>query len=132
MNDLDDRLQRLAAEATKDVTPPDVAVIRRRGRRRRVLSRPVLAGTVALVLVLAVVVALAAAAARVGRRPAPLPPRCQRPPRFPPPAGRPTWTAPTTCAFATPQVGSCGPGHSATSWSHRSMQADGPAGRSTR
>ena len=60
MNDLDDRLQRLAAEATKHALAPDVEVIMRRGRRRRALSGPVLAGTVALVVVLAAVVALAA------------------------------------------------------------------------
>jgi len=60
MNDLDDSLQRLAAEATKDVTPPDVAVIMRHGRHRQALSRPVLVGTVALVVVLAAAVALAA------------------------------------------------------------------------
>ena len=60
MKDLDARLQGLAAEATKDVTAPDLAVIVRRGRRRRALSGPVLAGAVALVLVLAAAVALAA------------------------------------------------------------------------
>jgi hypothetical protein len=60
MNDLDARLQRLAAEATKHARAPEVEVIMRRGRRRRVLSRPVLAGTVAMALVLAAVVALAA------------------------------------------------------------------------
>jgi len=60
MNDLDARLERLAAEATKDATAPDVEVVMRRGRHRRRRSRPVLAGTVALVLVLAAVVALAA------------------------------------------------------------------------
>jgi hypothetical protein len=60
MNDLDDSLQRLAAEATKDVTPPEVAVIMRHGRHRQALSRPVLVGTVALVVVLAAAVALAA------------------------------------------------------------------------
>jgi hypothetical protein len=59
MNDLDARLERLAAEATKDAEVPDVEVIMRRGRRRRALSGPVLAGTVALVLVLAAVVGLA-------------------------------------------------------------------------
>jgi hypothetical protein len=64
MNDLDARLQRLAAEATKDATAPDVAVIMRRGRRRRALSRPVLAGTVALAVVLVAVVALAAVRGR--------------------------------------------------------------------
>jgi hypothetical protein len=60
MNDLDARLQRLAAEATKHTTAPDVEVIMRRGRRRRTLSGPVVAGTVALAVVLAAVVALAA------------------------------------------------------------------------
>jgi hypothetical protein len=60
MKDLDARLERLAAEATKDATAPEVAVIMRRARRWRALSGPVLAGTVALVLVLAAVVGLAA------------------------------------------------------------------------
>ena len=39
MNDLDARLQRLAAEATKDVTAPDLEVIVRRGRRREHLRK---------------------------------------------------------------------------------------------
>jgi hypothetical protein len=60
MNDLDARLERLAAEATKHATPLDLQVIVRRGRRRRGLSGPVLVGTVALVVVLAAAVALAA------------------------------------------------------------------------
>ena len=69
MNDLEARLQRLAAEATKDVTAPDLEVIVRRGRRRHALSGPVLAGAVALVLVLAAVVALAAVRGRADRPP---------------------------------------------------------------
>lgn len=69
MNDLDARLERLAAEATKDAVAPDVEVVMRRGRRRRALSGPVLAGTVALVLVLVAVVALAAVRGQ-GRSPA--------------------------------------------------------------
>ena len=69
MNDLDARLQRLAAEATRDVTAPDLEVIVRRGRRRYALSGPVLAGAVALVLVLAAVVALAAVRGRTDRPP---------------------------------------------------------------
>jgi hypothetical protein len=60
MNDLDDRLQRLAAEATRHAVAPDVQVIMRRGHHRRVFSRPVLAGTVAMVVVLAAVVVLTA------------------------------------------------------------------------
>jgi hypothetical protein len=84
MNDLDDRLQRLAAEATKRATAPGVAVIMRRGRRRRALSGPVLAGTVALVVVLAAVVALAAVRGRA-----------DRPPTGPAPTSAPT-TAPTS------------------------------------
>jgi hypothetical protein len=88
MNDLDARLQRLAAEATKHTTVPDVEVIIRRGRRRRALSRPVLAGTVALVLVLVAVVALAAVRGRA-----------DRPPVGPSPTTTPT-TAPTSTAVA--------------------------------
>jgi hypothetical protein len=60
MNDLNARLERLAAEATKHARAPDVEVILRRGRHRRARSRPVLVGTVALVVVLAAAVALAA------------------------------------------------------------------------
>jgi cell division protein FtsX len=44
--DLDERLERLAAEAARDAVPPEVAVIARRGRRRR---RRRLAGSAALV-----------------------------------------------------------------------------------
>jgi hypothetical protein len=73
MNDLDTRLERLAAEATKHARAPDVAVIMRRGRRRRALSGPVLAGTVALVVVLAAVVALAAVRGQDRAPVAPLP-----------------------------------------------------------
>jgi hypothetical protein len=79
MNDLDANLQRLAAEATRDSTTPDVQVIMRRGRRRRVLSRPVLAGTVALVLVLAAAVALAAVRGRADRPPVGPAPTTPRP-----------------------------------------------------
>jgi hypothetical protein len=89
MNDLDAKLQRLAAEATKHATTPDLEVIVRRGRRRRVLSRPVLAGTVALVLVLAAVVALAAVRGRA-----------DRPPVGPAPTTSPT-TAPTSTVVAS-------------------------------
>jgi hypothetical protein len=97
MNDLDARLERLAAEATTDVTPPDVAVIMRRGRRRRALSGPVLAGTVALVLVLAAVVALAAVRGPVRGpvAPAPTPSTVAPPPSTARPA-RPPSTVPTT------------------------------------
>jgi hypothetical protein len=84
MNDLDARLQRLAAEATKHARAPDVEVIMRRGRRRGALSRPVLAGTVALVVVLAAVVALAAVRgqdrAPVGPTPATTPTPTTAPP----------------------------------------------------
>jgi hypothetical protein len=69
MNDLDDRLQRLATEATRHVLAPDVEVIMRRGRRRRALAGPVLAGTVALAVVLAAVVAVAAVRGRTDRPP---------------------------------------------------------------
>jgi hypothetical protein len=89
MNDLDARLQRLAAEATKHTTAPDVEVIMRRGRRRRALSRPMLAGTVALVVVLVAVVALAAVRGRA-----------DRPPVGPPPTSAPT-SAPTTAPTST-------------------------------
>ena len=51
MHDLDTRLERLAAEATRDAVPPEPAAIARRGRRRR---RRQLAGSA---LVLAAVVA---------------------------------------------------------------------------
>ena len=69
MNDLDDRLQRLATEATRHVLAPDVEVIMRRGRRRRALAGPVLAGTVALAVVLVAVVAVAAVRGRTDRPP---------------------------------------------------------------
>jgi hypothetical protein len=85
MNDLDARLKRLAAEAAKQATVPDVAVVVRRGRRRQALSRPVLAGTVALVVVLAAVVALAAVRGRADH----------------PPAGPPPTTSPTTAPTST-------------------------------
>jgi cell division protein FtsX len=50
VHDLDTRLQRLAAEATRDAVAPEVAAIARRGRRRR---RRQLAGTAALVAAVA-------------------------------------------------------------------------------
>ena len=46
MHDLDTRLERLAAEATRETVPPEVEAIARRGRRRR---RRQVAGTAALV-----------------------------------------------------------------------------------
>jgi cell division protein FtsX len=46
MHDLDERLERLAAEAARDAVPPEPEAIARRGRRRR---RRQLAGTAALV-----------------------------------------------------------------------------------
>jgi cell division protein FtsX len=46
VHDLDTRLERLAADATRDAVAPEVAAIARRGRRRR---RRQLAGTAALV-----------------------------------------------------------------------------------
>jgi hypothetical protein len=97
MNDLDARLEQLAAEATKDVTPPDVEVIMRRGRHRRALSPPVLAGTVALVLVLAAVVALAAVRGPVRGpvAPTPTPSTVVPPPSTARPAPPPS-TVPTT------------------------------------
>jgi hypothetical protein len=98
MNDLDARLQRLAAEATKHAVAPDVEVIMRRGRRRRVLSGPVLAGTVGLVVVLAAVVALAAVRGQRGRTPVaptPTPSTVAPPPSTTRPTPPPS-TVPTT------------------------------------
>lgn len=69
MNGLDDRPQRLAAEATKHAVAPEVEVVMRRGRRRRALSGPVLASTVALAVVLVAVVAVAAVRGRTDRPP---------------------------------------------------------------
>jgi cell division protein FtsX len=46
VHDLDTRLERLAAEATRETVPPEVEAIARRGRRRR---RRQVAGTAALV-----------------------------------------------------------------------------------
>jgi cell division protein FtsX len=46
VHDLDTRLERLAAEATRETVPPEVEAITRRGRRRR---RRQVAGTAALV-----------------------------------------------------------------------------------
>ena len=50
MHDLDIRLERLAAEATRDAVAPEVAAIARRGRRRR---RHRLAGTALVVVAVA-------------------------------------------------------------------------------
>jgi cell division protein FtsX len=50
VNDLDTRLERLAAEATRDATPPELETIARRGRRRR---RRQLAGSALLVAAVA-------------------------------------------------------------------------------
>jgi cell division protein FtsX len=63
--DLDERLERLAAEAARDAVPPEVAAIARRGRRRR---RRRLAGSAALVV--AVVAAGLVLPARLADRPA--------------------------------------------------------------
>jgi cell division protein FtsX len=66
VNDLDERLERLAAEATRDAVAPEPAAIARRGRRRR---RRQLAGSA--VLVAAVVAAGLVLPARLaGRSPA--------------------------------------------------------------
>lgn len=89
MNDLDGRLERLAAEATKHARAPDVEVIMRRARHRRALSRPVLVGTAALAVVLAAVVALAAVRGRT-----------DRPPVGPAPATAPA-TSPTSTSVST-------------------------------
>jgi cell division protein FtsX len=64
MHDLDERLERLATEATRDAVPPGVAAVARRGRRRR---RRQLAGTAALVA--AVVAAGLVLPAHLGGRP---------------------------------------------------------------
>jgi FtsX extracellular domain len=64
MNDLDIRLERLAAEATRDAVPPELAAVARRGRRRR---RRQLAGTA--LLVAAVVAAGVVVPSRLGGRP---------------------------------------------------------------
>jgi cell division protein FtsX len=63
--DLDERLERLAAEATRDAVPPEMAAIARRGRRRR---RRQLAGSAALVA--AVVAVGLVLPARLAGRPA--------------------------------------------------------------
>jgi cell division protein FtsX len=73
MHDLDTRLERLAAEATRDAVPPEPTAIARRGRRRR---RRQLAGS-ALVVVAVVaggVVLPARLAGRPDRAPATAPP----------------------------------------------------------
>jgi cell division protein FtsX len=64
VNDLDTRLERLAAAATRDAVPPELASVARRGRRRR---RRQLAGTAALVA--AVVAAGLVLPARLAPRP---------------------------------------------------------------
>jgi cell division protein FtsX len=69
--DLDERLERLAAEATRDTVAPELAAVARRGRRRR---RRQLAGTAALVVAVAAA-GLVLPARLAGRTPAwrPLP-----------------------------------------------------------
>src|ERR671912_1818921 len=71
MHDLDPRLERLAAEATRDAVPPEPAAIARHGRRRR---RRQLAGSALLVAAVAAA-ALVLPARLAGRSPAdrPLP-----------------------------------------------------------
>jgi hypothetical protein len=97
MNDLDARLERLAAEAVKDAVAPDAEAIMRRGRRRRTLSGPVLAGAVALAVVLAAVVALAAVRGPVRGPVAPTPtPSTVAPPPSTARPARPPSTVPTT------------------------------------
>jgi cell division protein FtsX len=64
MHDLDIRLERLAAEATRDAVPPEPEAIARRGRRRR---RRQLAGSALLVAVVAAGLILPA---RLAGRPA--------------------------------------------------------------
>jgi cell division protein FtsX len=66
MNDLDQRLERLAAEATGDAVAPELAAVARRGRRRR---RRQLAGTAALVAAV-VAAGLVLPARLAGRAPA--------------------------------------------------------------
>ena len=68
MNDLDTRLERLAAEATRDAVAPEPEAIARRGRRRR---RRQLAGSA--VVVAAVVAAGLVLPARLAGRPGPVP-----------------------------------------------------------
>jgi cell division protein FtsX len=68
MHDLDTRLERLAAEATRDAVPPGPAAIARRGRRRR---RRQLAG--AAVVAAAVVAGGLVLPARLAGRPGPAP-----------------------------------------------------------
>jgi hypothetical protein len=71
VNDLDERLERLAAEATRGAVAPEVAAVARRGRRRR--RRRQLAGTAALVAAVAAagLVLPARLAGRSGDRPVP-------------------------------------------------------------
>jgi cell division protein FtsX len=66
VHDLDDRLERLAAEATRDVLAPELAAVARRGRRRR---RRQLAGSAALVAAV-VAAGLVLPARLAGRSPA--------------------------------------------------------------
>jgi FtsX extracellular domain len=68
MIDLQSRLERLAAEATRDAVPPEPEAIARRGRRRR---RRQLAGTA--MVVAAVVAAGLVLPARLARHPDPAP-----------------------------------------------------------
>jgi cell division protein FtsX len=70
VHDLDTRLERLAAEATRDAVPPDPAALARRGRRRR---RRQLAGSALLVaaMVAAGLVLPARLAGRSGPDPVP-------------------------------------------------------------
>jgi cell division protein FtsX len=77
VHDLDDRLERLAAEATRDVLAPELAAVARRGRRRR---RRQLAGSAALVAAV-VAAGLVLPARLAGRSPA-----AARPDPAPPPA----------------------------------------------
>ena len=75
MHDLDTRLERLAAEATRDAVPPEPATITRRGRRRR---RRQVAGSV--LLVAAVVAAGLVLPARLAGRSGPDPVPATAPP----------------------------------------------------
>jgi cell division protein FtsX len=75
MHDLDTRLERLAAEATRDAVPPEPATIARRGRRRR---RRQLAGST--LVVVAVVAAGLVLPARLAGRSGPDPVPATAPP----------------------------------------------------
>jgi cell division protein FtsX len=74
VHDLDTRLERLAAEATRDAVPPDPAALARRGRRRR---RRQLAGSA--LLVAAMVAAGLVLPARLSGRTDPAPPATPAP-----------------------------------------------------